>query len=104
MKQLKTTEMREIANTMSEFLYIRTEDGDIRKKVTKAQKNILSSVIFSALSTMVWRSSSASIEYEKQAVCDMAETMVTLAIPDCNGYLTVYSPLKSLFSELEKAE
>lgn len=102
MKYLTTAEMREISDNMAEFMYIRTENGvDVRKKCTKTQKGILSNVIFSALSTAVWHSKTPSVEIKKQAVCDMAEIFITLAFPDCNGYTTVYNPLKRLFDVLE---
>lgn len=107
MRVYKTeAELKEIAEAMSETVMIRTyENGnsnDTRRKTTKKEKDIIYNVAYGALLGMNWGEDVRSSELAAQAIIDTAEFTINRFISNCNGYDTMYIPLKRALANWEK--
>lgn len=94
-REVKTeAELKEIAEAMSETIMIRTyENGnsnDTRRKTTKPEKAIIYKIAYGALLAL------------NHGIVDSAEYTIDLFIPECNGYDTIYIPLKKALASWTK--
>lgn len=106
-REVKTeAELKEIAEAMSETIMIRTyENGnskDTRRKTTKPEKAIIYKIAYGALLALNHGEDSRSSRLAEQKIIDTAEFTIDLFIPDCNGYDTMYIPLKKAVAEWTK--
>lgn len=96
-------ELREVAEAISEEIVIRTiENGnsrDTRRKATVKEKAI---IYRGALLALNHGEDSRSSRLAEQKIIDTAEFTIDLFIPDCNGYDTMYIPLKKAVANWTK--
>lgn len=100
------TELREMAEAISEEIVIRTiENGnsrDTRRKASKPEKAIIYKIAYGALLALNHGEEVRSSRLAEQSIVDGAEFTIDLFIPDCNGYDTMYRPLKKAIAEWTK--
>ena len=91
------SELREVAQELSQEIVIRDESGDTRRRSTTPEREILYRIINSALLTLNYG------EHRKtgseQAILDQAEFACIAFLPECNGYLTIYRPIQRYIEE-----
>ena len=84
-------QLKEYANKKAESIVIRSYDEhgskDERRKTTKTEKRIIASIIFGGL--LAIRDGA-----DRQSVQDACEYIGNLQIPEMNGYLTIYNPIR----------
>ena len=99
-------ELREMAEAISEEVVIRTyENGnssDTRRKASAKEKVIIYRIAYGALLGLNWGEDCRSSRLAEQKIIDTAEYTVDLFIPDCNGYDTIYIPLKKALANWAK--
>lgn len=102
----KESELKEIAEGISQEIVIRTfENGssrDTRRKATVKEKAIIYRVAYGALLALNHGEDSRSSQLAEQKIIDTAEFTIDLFIPDCNGYDTMYIPLKKAVANWAK--
>lgn len=102
------TELKEIAEEISDTIMIRTyENGcsrDTRRKSSRIEKDIIYRIAFGALLGLNWGEDCRSSRIAEQKIIDSAEFTIGLFIRDCNGYDTIYNPLKKALANWEKEE
>lgn len=102
----KESELKEIAEGISQEIVIRTyENGnskDIRRKASKPEKDIIFKVAYGALLALNYGEDSRSSRLAEQKIIDAAEFTIDLFIPNCNGYDTMYNPLKKALANWAK--
>lgn len=99
-------ELREMAEGISQEIVIRTyENGnsrDTRRKTTAKEKGIIYRVAYGALLALNHGEEVRSSRLAEQFIVDSAEFTIDLFIPDCNGYDTMYNPLKKALANWAK--
>ena len=99
-------ELKEIAEGISQEVVIRTyENGnsrDTRRKAIVKEKAIIYRVAYGALLGLNWGEDCRSSQLAEQKIIDTAEFTIGLFIPDCNGYDTIYIPLKKAVANWTK--
>lgn len=97
MKEHKTEQqLKEIATTISERITIRAykngNSEDTTRRTNPTERKIIFKIAYSALLSLNWH-----LE-PKDGICtaiiNTAEFTVNQFLPDCNGYDTIYCPLK----------
>lgn len=78
------------AELVATTIVIRDENGDKRRETTDIERDYIYAVVKSALDTLNFNKN-----HDVQAIIDMAEFTIDALIDNCNGYLTVYNPIKS---------
>lgn len=106
MRKYKTeSELKKIAENISNSIVIRSNDkygsNDTKMIPTNEQKNIIFKVAFSALLALNWGEDNRENKEAEQAIVDTAEFTINQFIPNCNGYQTMYNPLKDAIREWE---
>ena len=95
-----------MTEAMSETIMIRTyENGnsnDTRRKTTKPEKAIIYKIAYGALLALNHGEEVRSSRMAEQSIIDTAEYTIDLFIPECNGYDTIYIPLKKALANWEK--
>jgi len=95
-------ELKAIAEKVAENITVRDcEHSDEFRPSTPEEKEIIYKVIYGSLSGLNWSEESRGSDEAVKAVIDTAEYLIDLFIPYCNGYLTVYNPLKRILGEWE---
>jgi len=84
-------DLKEYATKQAETIVIRTYENsnsqDERRLATKREKKIIQSIVYGGLLSI-------HIGSDVQSVADACEYIAKLQLPDINGYLTVYLPIK----------
>lgn len=103
MKEHKTeTELKGIATKISETITIRYyKEGnseDTKRKSTAKEKDIIFKIAYGALLSLNWHLE-PNISPVTAAIINTAEFTVNQFLPDCNGYDTIYCPLRKAVRE-----
>lgn len=93
------SELREAAQELAREIVIRDESGDIRRRSTTPEREILYRIIYAALSTLNYSVENRRNPAAEQAILDNAEFACNMFLPECNGYLAVYNPLRRYIEE-----
>lgn len=90
--------IRNYADNVAEFITIRTESGEIKRKSSLAEKAIISAAIQGALNCIRFHNgNSEAIQHAK----DTAEFIACAQIPELQGYISVYIPIQRFLDGLE---
>lgn len=103
MKEHKTEQqLKGIATTISKRITIRTykngNSEDTIRKSTVKEKDIIFKIAYSALLSINWHLEPKTSEVNS-AIANTAEFAINQFLPDCNGYDTIYCPLKKAIRE-----
>lgn len=103
MKEHKTeTELKGIATEIAETITIRHYNGgnskDKQRKSTAKEKEIIFKIAYGALLSINWHLEPNTSSLNS-AILNTAEFTVNLFLPDCNGYDTIYCPLRKAIRE-----
>lgn len=105
-KMLKESELKDVANAISEEIetreYVNGNSKDTWRKATAPEKAVLYGIAYGALLTLNESAENRSNPVVEQAVVSAAEYMLKIFIPECNGYDTIYRQLQSAIEEWEK--
>ena len=104
MREYKTeSELKEIANKISDTIMIRTyENGnsyDNRRNTTTIEEAIIYKIAYGALLGLNYGDDCRKSRFAEQKIIDTVEFIIDQFIPDCNGYDTIYLPLKKAIRE-----
>lgn len=99
------TELKAIAEAISEEVVIRTyhngNSNDTRRKSNETEKAIIYRIAYGALLGLNWGDDCRSSRLAEQKIIDSAEFTINLFLPECNGYDTIYLPLKKALANWE---
>lgn len=103
MKEHKTeTELKGIATKISETITIRSykngNSEDKQRKSTAKEKDIIFKIAYSALLSLNWHLE-PNANSITTAIINTAEFTVNQFLPNCNGYDTIYCPLRKATRE-----
>lgn len=103
MKEHKTErELKGIATEISETITIRCyKEGnseDTKRKSTAKEKDIIFKIAYGALLSLNWHLEPNNSQ-TTSAIINTAEFTVNQFLPDCNGYDTIYCPLRKATRE-----
>lgn len=96
------SELRETALELSREIVIRDENGDTRRRSTMPEREILYRIIYSALITLNYSVENRRNPAAEQAILDNAEFTCNMFLPECNGYLAVYNPIRRYIEEWKR--
>lgn len=99
-------QLKEKAMALSKRIVIRTynrgNSTDTCRKSTKKEEEIIYKLAYGALLGLNWNEKTRDSEDMSQAIIDTAEFTINLFLPDCNGYDTLYLPLKKILRDWKK--
>lgn len=103
MKEHKTEiELKGIAMKISEMITIRSynkgNSEDKQRKSTNKEKDIIFKIAYSALLSLNWHLE-PNASNVTTAIINTAEFAINQFLPDCNGYETIYCPLREATRE-----
>lgn len=109
MRSYKTdAELKLIAEAISQYITIRTDDNgnsiDTKRKSKKAERKIIYKIAYSALLGLNWDVKTRNNDDIAQGIIDTAEFAINQFLPDCNGYDTMYLPLKAALRHWDSPE
>ena len=85
------------ADSIAEFITIRTESGDFKRKSSLAEKAIVSAAIQGALYCIRFHNwGSEAIQHAK----DTAEFIACAQISELQGYISVYIPIQRFIDDI----
>ena len=92
-------QLKELAMKIYERITIRTyvhgNSNDEERKSRAQEKRIIFNIAYGALLTL----NTTDDNHAEQKIIDCAEYTVNQFLPDCNGYNTIYCPLKKALRE-----
>ncbi len=104
MRNYKTEQqLQEQAKAIAETITIRTYNNgnseDTKRLSNAHENNIIFNIAYGALLGMNCNEKNRASDEIAQAIIDTAEYTVNGFLPDCNGYDTIYCPLKKAVRE-----
>ncbi|MCI8988437.1 MAG: hypothetical protein HFK05_01635 [Clostridia bacterium] len=87
-----------IAETITIRIYKNGNSEDKQRKSTAKEKDIIFKIAYSALLSLNWHLEPNNSE-TTTAIINTAEFTVNQFLPDCNGYDTIYCPLRKATRE-----
>lgn len=104
MRTYKTeAQLKEQAKAIAETITIRTykngNSEDTQRPSNPQEKEIILNIAYGALLGMNCNEKNRVSDEIAQAIIDTAEYTVNRFLPDCNGYDTIYCPLKKAVRE-----
>lgn len=107
-KWMREDDLKKVAEKISEEIVIRTYTNgtscDKRRTPTAIEKVILYNLAYGALLGLNNGQENRANREAEQAIVNTAEIMARLFIPDCNGYDSLYIPLKKAIDEWNEEE
>ena len=102
----KETELREIAETISDFITIRSRDNgcsvDTTRWAKKQEKDIIFKIAYGSLLALNWGEKCRDSKDMAEAIVNNAEFTINNFLPECNGYMTMYIPLNKILQKWEQ--
>lgn len=95
-QQLKTIAIQ-ISRKITIRTYIRGNSNDEERESRAEEERIIFRIAYGALLTL----KTTCDEHAEQGAIDCAEYIINQFLPDCNGYDTIYRPLKKALREWE---
>ena len=96
-------ELKVIAETIAETITIREynegNSNDITRKASEIEKDVIYKLAYGALLGLNCGETVRNNDDAAQVIIDTAEYTLKLFINDCNGYDTLYIPLKNAVAE-----
>ena len=96
-------QLKEMATVIAETITIRTykngNSEDTKRLSNPQEKEIILNIAYGALLGMNCNEKNRTSDEIAQAIIDTAEYTVNRFLPDCNGYDTIYCPLKKAVRE-----
>lgn len=83
------------AEKIASFITLRSESGNLKLKTKKREKNIIFQIALKALQAIQTNDDSKILQY----ICDSAEIKLNRKLEKCNGYETLYLPLKEIITK-----
>lgn len=96
------SELRKAAQELAQEIVIRDESGDTRRRSTTPEREILYRIIYAAFSTLNYSVENRRNPAAEQAILDNAEFACNMFLPECNGYLAVYNPIRRYIEEWKR--
>ncbi len=103
-------ELRAIAERLSDTITVETDNGEVTRKPTKRQHNILYGLLYGALLGLNWGESTRSNPQMEEAILNATEFQGLVMMPTVlkdgerlQSYLSLYLPLKGVLREWEQA-
>jgi len=107
-KHLCEDDLKKMAARIAENITIRTyHDGsseDQTRPSAPDERDVIYKVAYGALLSLGWGEECRGSHSMTQAIIDTAEFTINLFLPECNGYDTMYLPLKHAVAEWESAD
>jgi len=107
-KPIADSELKAMAEKISRSIMIREymngNSTDTRRKTSSAEQDIIYKIAFGALLGLNYGEKTRSSREIEQAIVDTVEFILDLFISDCNGYDTIYIPLKKVLADWEIEE
>lgn len=105
-KNLTEEERHAIADKIAQSIVIRTYNNgsscDTRRETTAEEQRAIYNVANGALSSLQWGADTMQDPRLERSIIDTAEFIINQFLPDCNGYDTIYIPLKNAVDEWRK--
>lgn len=102
---ISENELKVLAKRLSETITIRTyingNSYDDTRPTTETEKDILYKILFGTLLGLNYDTTSYE---EDMGIVHTAEFITKQIIPECNGYDTVYLPLKGIIEDWRKEQ
>lgn len=102
------SELKQLAESISKFITIRTNDNgnscDTKRTSRKAEREIIYKIAYSALLGLNWDVKTRNNNDIAQGIIDTAEFTINQFLPNCNGYDTIYLPLKAILRNWDYPE
>lgn len=99
-KWMPESTLRNAARDLAAEIVIRDGNDEIRRYSTTPEREILYRITYAALLTL--NSGENRKISAEQTILYHAEFNCNLFLPECNGYLTIYLPLKRILEDWEK--
>lgn len=103
LQRLPEAVLKSMARARANEITIRATDTSRHstREATPAESTVIYNIIYSALLTINYscREQDRDGEHRRQTTLNSAEFTVDVFLPECNGYDTVYNPLREIIAD-----